>query len=168
MRAKMNSPASSRICGGFFATILTTKSDRRCDSETHSTDKSRIYALTGLNPICRRAEAVEDADLQLAAQANTLENFSLVYKKKEEAIAIDRMDKNQELVEKYLNDEAFRTAVSTMLVAQVYNAIRARAAAGAPPRAVDACRSVLSPRSTTAAPVRPALRAPRHQKRAPR
>ena len=47
-----------------------------------------------------RAEAVEDADLQLAAQANTLENFSLVYKKKEEAIAIDRMDKNQELVEK--------------------------------------------------------------------
>src|ERR1039458_8734189 len=142
MRAKMNSPASSRICGGFFATILTTKSDRRCDSETHSTDKSRIYALTGLNPICRRAEAVEDADLQLAAQAKTPKNFSLVSKKKEEAIPIDRTATAQELVENYLNDEAVRTAVSTMLVAQVYNAIRARAAAGAPPTSRPAPRSV--------------------------
>ena len=92
-----------------------------------------------------RAEAVEDADLQLAAQANTLENFSLVYKKQEEAIAIDRMDKNQELVEKYLNDEAFRTAVSTMLVAQVYNAIRARAAAGTLPTSRPAPGSVSAP-----------------------
>ena len=77
-----------------------------------------------------RAEAVEDVELQLAAQANSLENFQIAYKKKEQEIAIGRMDKNQDLMERYFNDEAFRTAVSSMLVAQVYDAIRARAAAG--------------------------------------
>ena len=48
-------------------------------------------------------------------------------------------------MEKYLNDEAFRTAVSTMLVAQVYNAIRARAAAGTLPTSRPAPGSVSAP-----------------------
>jgi hypothetical protein len=43
------------------------------------------------------------------------------------------MDKNQEFVEKYLNDDEFRTTVSTLLVAQVYAAIRSRAGTGTLP-----------------------------------
>lgn len=92
-----------------------------------------------------RAEAVEDADLQLAAQANSLENFSIVYKKKEQELAIDRIDKNQELVEKYLNDEQFRAVVSAMLVSQVYDAIRSRTAAGTLPSGRQAPGSVGAP-----------------------
>jgi type I restriction enzyme R subunit len=121
---------------------------RRTQPPTHAPDDLFGTSFTEADEVFFdgvRAEAVEDADLQLAAQANTLENFSLVYKKQEEAIAIDRMDKNQELVEKYLNDEAFRTAVSTMLVAQVYNAIRARAAAGTLPTSRPAPGSVSAP-----------------------
>ena len=80
-----------------------------------------------------KAEAIEDAELQLAAQANSIENFEIAYKKKEQEIAIGRMDKNQDLMERFFNDPEFHNAVSAMLMPRVYEAIRERAAAGTLP-----------------------------------
>jgi type I restriction enzyme R subunit len=80
-----------------------------------------------------KAEAIEDADLQLAARANSIENFQIAYKKKEQEIAISRMDKNQDLMERFFNDDQFRAAISSMLMPRVYEAIRARAAEGTLP-----------------------------------
>jgi len=80
-----------------------------------------------------KAEAMEDAELQVAAQVNSLENFAIAYKKKEQEIAINRMDKNQDLMEKYFNDDAFRAFVSDRLVVQVFDALQAAAKAGTLP-----------------------------------
>ena len=40
------------------------------------------------------------------------------------------MDKNQDLMERFFNDPEYHSAVSAMLMSRVYEAIRARAAAG--------------------------------------
>ena len=46
-------------------------------------------------------------------------------KSKVEALMIDRMDQNQEMVNRYLNDPAFQSAAFKAMVSQIYKEIRA-------------------------------------------
>ena len=76
-----------------------------------------------------REEAMADEELRQAATANTLDNFRYVFVKALEGLFIDRMEQNEEIFAKYMNDGDFRKVVSEYLLKQVYNQIRDEGAA---------------------------------------
>ena len=71
-----------------------------------------------------KEEAVADTHIQQAAMANSLENFSYVFDKALEGKFIDRMDQNQEIFARYMNDRDFAKVVADYLRKQVYEQIR--------------------------------------------
>ncbi|MGB6130951.1 MAG: type I restriction endonuclease [Acidobacteriaceae bacterium] len=71
-----------------------------------------------------REESVSDTSIQQAAMANSLENFGYVFDKALEDKFIDRMDQNQEIFTRYMNDKDFQQLVSEWLRKQVYDQVR--------------------------------------------
>jgi type I restriction enzyme R subunit len=63
---------------------------------------------------------VADTNIQQAAMVNSLENFKYVFDKALEGKVIDRMDQNQEIFARYMNDPAFAKVVAEFLRKQVY------------------------------------------------
>lgn len=76
-----------------------------------------------------REEAVADEKLREAANANTMDNFRFVFEKALEGLFIDRMEQNEELFARYMNDSQFQKLVAEHLLRQVYNQIREEPAA---------------------------------------
>lgn len=76
-----------------------------------------------------REDAVADSSLRQAALANTMENFGYVFHKALEGLFIDRMEQNEEITAKFMNEDQFRDAVSQHLLKEVYEKIRKEAAA---------------------------------------
>jgi type I restriction enzyme R subunit len=64
-----------------------------------------------------------DSDLRQAAQVNTMENFGYVFFKALEGLFIDRMEQNEEITAKYLNEKDFQKVVGQELLKQVYEQI---------------------------------------------
>jgi len=73
-----------------------------------------------------REDAVTNSNLRQAALANTLENFSYVFLKALQDLFIDRMDQNEEITAKFMNEKEFRDIVSQHLLKQVYQQINAQ------------------------------------------
>lgn len=71
-----------------------------------------------------REDAIADGNLRQAALANTMENFGYVFHKALEGLFIDRMDQNEEIAAKFMNEAQFREAVSQHLLKDVYEHIR--------------------------------------------
>ncbi len=71
-----------------------------------------------------REDAVADNNLRQAALANTQENFGYVFRKTLEGLFIDRMEQNEEITAKYMNETQFREAVFQHLLREVYEKIR--------------------------------------------
>ena len=69
-------------------------------------------------------EAKQDKEVVERALANPLDNFELAMKPKVEELMIDRMDQNQDIVNRYLNDPAFQGAAFKAIVKQIYEQIR--------------------------------------------
>jgi type I restriction enzyme R subunit len=74
-----------------------------------------------------REDAVADSSLRQAALANTMENFGFVFRKALEGLFIDRMEQNEEITAKFMNEDQFRDAVSQHLLKEVYEKIREEA-----------------------------------------
>jgi type I restriction enzyme, R subunit len=74
-----------------------------------------------------RADAVADTSLRQAALANTEENFGYVFLKALEGLFIDRMDQNEEITAKFMNEPEFKKTVGDGLMAEVYTQIHAEA-----------------------------------------
>ena len=74
-----------------------------------------------------REDAVADSSLRQAALANTMENFGYVFRKALEGLFIDRMEQNEEITAKFMNEDQFRDAVSRHLLKEVYEKIREEA-----------------------------------------
>jgi len=74
-----------------------------------------------------REDAVSDSNLRQAALANTMENFGYVFRKALEGLFIDRMDQNEEITAKFMNEDQFRDAVCKHLLKEVYEKIREEA-----------------------------------------
>jgi len=72
-----------------------------------------------------REDAAADGNLKQAALANTMENFGYVFRKALEGLLIDRIDQNEEIAAKFMNEEDFRHIVSNYLLKEVYQQIRA-------------------------------------------
>jgi type I restriction enzyme R subunit len=73
-----------------------------------------------------REEALADSSLQQAALVNSIDNFKFVFDKALEGLFIDRMDQNQEIFARYMNDRQFQEIVAATLLRQVYKQIRER------------------------------------------
>jgi len=71
-----------------------------------------------------REDAVADSSLRQAAKANNMENFGYVFKKALEGLFIDRMEQNEELAAKFMNEKEFKDVVGKYLLKQVYEQIR--------------------------------------------
>ncbi len=71
-----------------------------------------------------REDAVADSSLRQAALANTMENFGYVFRKALEELFIDRMEQNEEITAKFMNEDRFREIVSQQLLKEVYEQIR--------------------------------------------
>ena len=56
--------------------------------------------------------------------ANTIDNFAYVFDKALEGLFIDRMEQNEEITAKFMNDKDFQDAVTKHLLEQVYSQIR--------------------------------------------
>jgi type I restriction enzyme, R subunit len=64
--------------------------------------------------------AAQSADLQQAAQVNSADKFALLFKRLLETFFIERMDQNEAIFARYMNDHDFQQTVSGLLVAEVY------------------------------------------------
>ena len=74
-----------------------------------------------------REDALGDAGLRQAAMVNPEENFGFLFDKTLEDLFISRMEHNEEITGKFLNEKAFREAVSAHLRKKVYAQFRADA-----------------------------------------
>ena len=70
-------------------------------------------------------DAVSNGDLRQAAKVNTMENFGFKFLKTLEDLFLDRIDQNEGITARFMNDEAFRDVVGNYLLRQVYEQIRA-------------------------------------------
>ena len=70
-----------------------------------------------------REDAVADSDLREAAQANSMENFGYVFLKKLENLFIERMEQNEDITAKFMNEQNFKNTVEQSLLKQVYEQI---------------------------------------------
>lgn len=72
-----------------------------------------------------REDAVLDSNLRDAAMANTMENFGYAFRKQLETLFINRIEQNEEITARFLNEKDFQKAVGDYLLKQVYGQIRA-------------------------------------------
>lgn len=72
-----------------------------------------------------REEAVADESLRQAAKANPIDNFKFVFDKALEDLIIDRMEQNEDIFARFMNDQEFKQVISESLLRQVYDQIRA-------------------------------------------
>jgi len=70
--------------------------------------------------------AIANEELQQAAKVNKLENFSYVFDKMLERLFVERMEGNEEIFKRLMNDDEFRTLASKYLVKEVYENILGR------------------------------------------
>ena len=69
-------------------------------------------------------EAVNNENLRQAASANSVDDFRYVFNKALEGLIIDRMEGNEDIFAKLMQDSEFRKLASEHLLHQVYNNIR--------------------------------------------
>lgn len=80
-----------------------------------------------------REDAVASEALRQAASANSIENFKYVFGKALEGLFIDRMEQNEEIFARFINEPNFQRLVEEHLRKQVYEQIRAEQAGGGKP-----------------------------------
>jgi type I restriction enzyme R subunit len=71
-----------------------------------------------------RETAVANELIRQAAKANTLENFKPVFNKQLENLFIERIEGNEEIFARLMNDEEFRAIAANHLMAEVYGLIK--------------------------------------------
>ena len=64
--------------------------------------------------------AMTDANLRQAAKVNPEDKFSLVFNNLLETLFIERMDQNEEIFARYMNDPAFQNIIAHHLATEVY------------------------------------------------
>jgi len=70
-------------------------------------------------------QAAANEDLAQSARVNGLENFRYAFDRELEGLFIDRMDQNEAIFTRYMDDPAFKRAVSQALAKEVWNQVRA-------------------------------------------
>jgi type I restriction enzyme, R subunit len=73
------------------------------------------------------AEAKADGEVQQRATANSLDNFALSMKGKLRDAIIDRLDKNETIATRYLNEADFEAVAFKALVKRIYEDLNGNA-----------------------------------------
>jgi type I restriction enzyme R subunit len=68
--------------------------------------------------------AVENETLRTAAQVNTMENFKHVFDRMLEGLFIDRMEGNEDIFDRLMNDSEFRNIAANDLMRDIYHRLR--------------------------------------------
>lgn len=71
-----------------------------------------------------KEEAKSDEEIRTAAIVNSLDNFGLVFRKALEGLFIDRMDQNESIFTRYMNDNDFKKVLTRLITKEVYKEIR--------------------------------------------
>lgn len=71
--------------------------------------------------------AMADETVRQAAAVNPEERFELVFRNLAEALFVERMDQNEEIFIRFMNDPAFQKAVTGWMAAEAYRRLRAGA-----------------------------------------
>src|SRR5579885_2192744 len=74
------------------------------------------------------AAAVTDEGLRQAAAVNPADKFELVFRGLLERLFVERMDQNEEIFVRYMNDVPFRDLVSAWMASEAYRRLRADSA----------------------------------------
>jgi type I restriction enzyme, R subunit len=69
-------------------------------------------------------DATADTSLAVAANANPVDKFALLFGGHVENLMIDRMGQNEEILGKYMGDPAFQSVVNEWLAAEVYRKLK--------------------------------------------
>lgn len=69
---------------------------------------------------------MEDETLKQAAQANPEDKFALVFNRILESLFVDRMEQNEDIFARFMNDQGFHRLVTEWLVSDVYKKLRAK------------------------------------------
>lgn len=64
--------------------------------------------------------ALADDELRQAAIANPEEKFALVFNRVLESLFVERMEQNEDIFARYMNEQGFQNVVATWLVSEVY------------------------------------------------
>jgi type I restriction enzyme, R subunit len=70
------------------------------------------------------ADGQADETVRQRAEANDFENFALSIRERITGLMIDRMDKNEEVVSKFLNEEEFKALVTEHIARMIYKGLR--------------------------------------------
>lgn len=68
--------------------------------------------------------AVDNETLKTAAHVNSMENFTPVFDRMLEGLFIDRMEGNEDIFDRLMNDPEFRNIAANELMRGVYNRLR--------------------------------------------
>ena len=68
--------------------------------------------------------AISDDGLRQAAAVNPEDKFELVFRNLLEQLFVERMDQNEEIFVRYMNDQPFQQVVNEWLTAQAYRRLR--------------------------------------------
>jgi len=77
-----------------------------------------------------KEDALADSKLQESAMSSTMENFGFAFLKSLEGLFIDRMEQNEEITARYMNEKEFRDLVGQKMLREVYEGIRERGVEG--------------------------------------
>ncbi len=80
--------------------------------------------------------AVTDDGLRQAAAANPEDKFELVFRNLLERLFVERMDQNEEIFVRFMNDKAFQKVVTAWTAAEAYRRLRAQSPASQPTSSV--------------------------------
>ncbi len=69
-----------------------------------------------------------DDGLKVAATVNPADKFELVFKNLLETLFVERMDQNEEIFVRFMNDAAFQRVVTTWLASEAYKKLRSSTA----------------------------------------
>jgi type I restriction enzyme R subunit len=68
--------------------------------------------------------ALADEGLQQAARANPEDKFALVFGRVLESLFVERMEQNEDIFARFMNDQSFQRVVASWLVSEVYNRLQ--------------------------------------------
>ena len=68
--------------------------------------------------------AVQDENIKKAAQVNPEDKFTLVFKNLLQTLFVERMDQNEEIFARFMNDPAFQKIVTTWLASEAYGKLK--------------------------------------------
>ena len=93
------------------------------EEEKLTDEGKKVKKETIIFPRYHQLKAVRDLVTTAAAQANSMDKFQLVFSQVLESLFIERMELNEDLFARYMNDPEFKELVSHWLGQQVYGKI---------------------------------------------